>query len=540
MDGSVADVFTGGHEAGKDAPGPDATLHDAGAPDTGKPEGGGPVDAEVDAPWLPVAAPTFMPMPGPYMTAQKVSIYTATPNATILYTTDGTTPNANSTVYGGPFTIASTTTVEAYATAPGMLDSTVAVGQYDITPCPGLGPAPKASPAPGTYASDQLVSLTGVAAGTTICFTLDGSPPACSSGACTGTSVEYSAQTRIPVNATVTDPKSGDVTITAGACYGGPCGGISIGSPMTYTLRVAQPKFASPGPGTVAYPGASPTVTTSTPGSDVQIFTSTTGSVSCSTGTPVPPPYPAKVSVTEDVTLSAIACKPGYLASKVTTASYSVQLAQPTFSPASTTPMTAAQPNALVTVTNPNAIGTLCVTTDGSDPACNGGTCTHGTQATGPTASVDVPKNGASLRALVCADPYTDSNIGQTGAYTLRLDAVAIAPAAGTPVGPDGTLAGVQITNSGPASDQPYTFVCWSTDGTSAPDCACAGATAANTAATVGPGLYKSDGSATPMMTVQGAVTDAGPEHITVRAVGCDGSPAAYAPSNKPYASATW
>src|SRR5262249_44946124 len=141
----------------------------------------------------------------------------------------------------------------------------------------------------------------------------------------------------------------------------------------------------------------------------------------------------------------------------------------------------------------------------------------------GSKADVDIPKNGASLQALVCgpANHYVDSTPSKTGAYSLRLDAAAIAPGPGTAVAADGTLAGVQITNSGPGSDQPYTFVCWSTDGVTAPDCTCAGATAnPDNAAPLGPGLYRSDGAATPTYTVQGNVPEAGATTITVRAIG--------------------
>jgi len=125
----------------------------------------------------------------------------------------------------------------------------------------------------------------------------------------------------------------------------------------------------------------------------------------------------------------------------------------------------------------------------------------------------------------------------KSGAYTLALAPAAIAPAATTKIAGNGILANVQITSSGTAADQPYSFVCWSTDGTSIPSCACTGATAANAPATLGPGLYKSTGAATPLMSLQEAK---GATSITVRAVGCDSSAAAYAPSNATYATTTW
>src|SRR5205085_2211908 len=42
------------------------------------------------------AMPTFSPAPGTYSSAQSVTIKTSAPNATIYYTTDGTTPTTTS------------------------------------------------------------------------------------------------------------------------------------------------------------------------------------------------------------------------------------------------------------------------------------------------------------------------------------------------------------------------------------------------------------------------------------------------------------
>lgn len=58
---------------------------------------------------------------------------------TIYYTTDGTTPTTSSTVYSGPFTVSSTTTVKAMANAPGYSQSNtatsvIAIGQNNPNP----------------------------------------------------------------------------------------------------------------------------------------------------------------------------------------------------------------------------------------------------------------------------------------------------------------------------------------------------------------------------------------------------------------------
>ena len=79
-----------------------------------------------------VANPTFTPAAGSYIIAQQVSIATATEDATIYYTTDGTEPTANSSVYAAPFTVSATTTVKAMAVKEGMNNSDVVTATYTI------------------------------------------------------------------------------------------------------------------------------------------------------------------------------------------------------------------------------------------------------------------------------------------------------------------------------------------------------------------------------------------------------------------------
>jgi N-acetylneuraminic acid mutarotase len=78
------------------------------------------------------ATPTFNPRPGTYTSAQSVTISDATAGATIYYTTNGTTPTTSSSVYPGAFSVTSSETVQAMATAPGFLESSVAVAAYTI------------------------------------------------------------------------------------------------------------------------------------------------------------------------------------------------------------------------------------------------------------------------------------------------------------------------------------------------------------------------------------------------------------------------
>jgi hypothetical protein len=65
---------------------------------------------------------------------------TATPGATIHYTTDGTAPSGSSAVYFGPIPVTATTVIEAVAVAAGNTNSGYARGDYVITP-PSKPPA---------------------------------------------------------------------------------------------------------------------------------------------------------------------------------------------------------------------------------------------------------------------------------------------------------------------------------------------------------------------------------------------------------------
>jgi AraC-like DNA-binding protein len=76
-----------------------------------------------------VATPTFNPLAGTY--TQPVAIGTTTPNATIRYTTDGSTPSeTNGTIYTTAIALTATTTIKAIAYEAGYTDSAIASATY--------------------------------------------------------------------------------------------------------------------------------------------------------------------------------------------------------------------------------------------------------------------------------------------------------------------------------------------------------------------------------------------------------------------------
>jgi Alpha-L-arabinofuranosidase len=80
-----------------------------------------------------VAAPTFSPAGGTYTSAQTVTISSATSGASIRYTTNGTNPTSTTgTVYSGPVSVGSTTTLKAVAYKSGMTTSAVSTATYTI------------------------------------------------------------------------------------------------------------------------------------------------------------------------------------------------------------------------------------------------------------------------------------------------------------------------------------------------------------------------------------------------------------------------
>jgi len=102
------------------------------------------------------AAPTFSPAPGIFANAQSVSISSATPAASIRYTTDGGTPTfATGTLYSGPVAISTGTTLKAVAYSTDFTESGVTTGAYTI----GASiPAMPASPT-ATAASSIRINL---------------------------------------------------------------------------------------------------------------------------------------------------------------------------------------------------------------------------------------------------------------------------------------------------------------------------------------------------------------------------------------------
>jgi hypothetical protein len=129
----------------------------------------------------PAVTPAFNPPAGAYQTAQTVTISNGMANASIYYTTNGSTPTSNSTLYTGPVTVSSSETLQAIAVANGYPNSGVGGALYALTAA-----TPALSEPGGTYSSAQSISLSDTTPGATIYYTTDGTTPTTSSTAYSG------------------------------------------------------------------------------------------------------------------------------------------------------------------------------------------------------------------------------------------------------------------------------------------------------------------------------------------------------------------
>ncbi len=128
----------------------------------------------------PQAGPVFFspdPNTGPFQESVEIIMTTATPDARIHFTTDGSTPTtANSMIFTGPFTLIGTATLKAIAVKPGLLDSIVTSANYTVNVTPQVEPV-TFSPIFQVFPTTMDVTLSTATPGATIHFTPDGTIP---------------------------------------------------------------------------------------------------------------------------------------------------------------------------------------------------------------------------------------------------------------------------------------------------------------------------------------------------------------------------
>jgi len=291
--------------------------------------GGGGSSTTTPPPEQQTATPTFSPAAGTYTSIQKVSLTDATTGAAIYYTTDGSTPTEQSTVFSAasPITVSTTMTINAIALASGDTNSNVATATYTVN-LPAAA-TPTFSPAPGTYTAAQSVALSDLTTGAAIYYTTNGTTP-------TTASTLYSPSSLIAVSSTTT---INAIAVATGYSNSG----VATG---TYTINLpaaATPTF-SPAPGSFAT-AQSVSLSCTTTGASIYY------TIDGSTPTAKSPLYSqaAPVAVASTTTINAIAVAAGYSNSAVATGAYTITgTASPVTVVLSTndqTKLLAAQPN---------------------------------------------------------------------------------------------------------------------------------------------------------------------------------------------------
>jgi hypothetical protein len=402
------------------------------------------------------ATPTFSPAPNPtgspaYNTAQSVTIADSTPGATIFFTTDGTNPTAASTVYANPIPVSADKIIRAFAKAPGFSDSAIAVGEYKITIPTGSTEAPSPTPDPGALANATAVALSTSTSNATICYTVDGvTAPACNAGSCT-TGQQYNAASPISIDAPA---GGGAVKIKATACKAGntdPAGG-AVMPDATYTFKAANPTVAPIGADGTTVPASykeQVTLSTLTGGGGVDIHFRVDGTApNCLTaGAQGPGSFPTAftnasageydcagnaclVTIGENISIKAVACKTNYTPSNGVTFGYTVQLPQPTLT---NTGSHANDTTAAAAVGAGGPAGShFCWTTGAAAPACGAGaTCGAGSTTAAPTVTTD----GTTVNVRSCLDNFVASE-PTSAVYGLQVGPVLVHRKVGDGVDP--------------------------------------------------------------------------------------------------------
>jgi len=140
------------------------------------------------------ATPVITPGSESFNTTVQVSIMEGTSGAAIYYTTDGSVPTTASAQYNGPFTVSTTTTVNAIAAGGGYLASAVATSTLTLITQVA---EPTFNPAAGSYTAVQNVTISTSTPSATIYYTTDGTKPSPS------TSAKYSGPVAIGATETL-------------------------------------------------------------------------------------------------------------------------------------------------------------------------------------------------------------------------------------------------------------------------------------------------------------------------------------------------
>lgn len=124
------------------------------------------------------AEPIITPDGGTFSASATVTLSTATANAEIYYTLDGSTPTPASKQYTEPIELTTDTTINAITSAPGYVQSAIRRAAFTFS---DQTPPLKFRPAGGTYLAAQKVTISDSDSSAKIYYTTNGSIPSASS-----------------------------------------------------------------------------------------------------------------------------------------------------------------------------------------------------------------------------------------------------------------------------------------------------------------------------------------------------------------------
>ncbi len=327
---------------------------------------------------LPTApAPAFSPTPSVFSSPQSVSL-SNTANLPMYYTTDGSTPNTNSTPYSGLIKVSQNTTIKAITAAAGYLTSSVSSGFFQIQ-----APNPTISPNPGTYYGQVNVTVSDSVGGAAIYYTADGTTPTTSSNPCSNPCSLVASTT---------------ATIKAIASGGGYA--TSNVAVATYTIAANNPVFSPAS--NIYYSPVQVTMTDSTSG--VLIYYATNGFPSTSSPSCA---SPCTVLISTTTTLRAMAAGSGISQSGTTVGVYTIAAVMPTFSPSP------GNYNGQQTINISDATSgvTIYYTTNGSIPT-----------TTSPSCSSPCPiviSTTTTVKTMASGNGFSQSSVA-VGTYTIH------------------------------------------------------------------------------------------------------------------------
>src|SRR3989339_824212 len=233
---------------------------------------------------IQTTTPVITPAAGMFTDAVNITMATSTSGATIRYTTNG----IGLTDYVGSFTKTATSTIVAYTTKGGMLDSSTSTSIFTIKAA-----TPVITPVADTYTNSVTIAMSTSTTGATIKYTLDNSAPTLSS---TDYTTPITQSTTVTVRAAAFKAGLVDSDIAATA----------------YTIQAATPVITTAAG--VYADSVSITITTSTSGASIRYTTNGSGLTD----------YSGPVTKTSTSTIVAYAAKGGLIDSSTSTKIFTV------------------------------------------------------------------------------------------------------------------------------------------------------------------------------------------------------------------------